>query len=49
MKQQSDATVQNSKQPYQAPVLTKHQRLQKVTLGTVTPQFSGESWLQPGQ
>lgn len=36
------------KKVYTAPVLTKHQRLQKVTLGTVTPQFSDDSWLQAG-
>ena len=33
------------KKTYQTPTLTKHQRLQKVTLGTVT---NGPNWLLPG-
>ena len=36
----------SSKKVYETPTLTKHQRLQKVTLGTVSP---GPSWLLPGQ
>ncbi len=35
------------KKTYQTPTLTKHQRLQKVTLGTVTPR-GAEPWLFPG-
>jgi hypothetical protein len=45
MNQQS---VHEGKKPYQTPELTKHQRLQKVTLGTVSPVLFGDSWLQPG-
>ena len=33
------------KKTYQTATLTKHQRLQKVTLGTVSP---GPNWLLPG-
>ncbi len=33
------------KKTYQTPTLTKHQRLQKVTLGTVS---NGPNWLLPG-
>lgn len=35
------------KKSYETPMLTKHQRLQKVTLGTVTPP-PVQDWLQPG-
>lgn len=35
------------KKAYETPMLTKHQRLQKVTLGTVSPGFQ-DTWLQPG-
>ncbi len=35
-----------AKKTYQTPTLTKHQRLQKVTLGTVTPI---PDWLMPGK
>lgn len=50
MKQQSVLFVPEAtpKQTYQLPELTKHQRLQKVTLGTVSPGFQ-DTWLQPGQ
>lgn len=34
------------KKTYETPTLTKHQRLQKVTLGTVT---NSPDWLMPGQ
>lgn len=33
------------KKAYETPALTKHQRLQKVTLGTIT----NGGWLLPGQ
>ncbi len=33
------------KKTYQTPTLTKYQRLQKVTLGTVS---NGANWLMPG-
>jgi len=36
------------KASYQTPHLVKHQRLQKVTLGTVTPPPLS-NWLAPGQ
>ncbi len=36
-----------AKKPYQLPSLTKHQRLQKVTLGTVTAPPPLSDWLQP--
>lgn len=35
----------STKKAYETPVLTKHQRLQKVTLGTLSPS----PWLGPGQ
>ncbi|MER2598412.1 MAG: hypothetical protein ABTQ73_02715 [Caldilineales bacterium] len=35
------------KKTYQTPTLTKHQRLQKVTLGTVSNGASPD-WLLPG-
>ncbi len=35
------------KKTYETPTLTKHQRLQKVTLGTVTNPL--DAWLLPGQ
>lgn len=41
-----------AKKTYQPPMLTKHQRLQKVTLGTVTPGppvSPGSDWLAPRQ
>lgn len=34
-----------AKKTYQTPTLTKYQRLQKVTLGTVS---DGQNWLTPG-
>ncbi len=40
--------LKTSKKPYQVPALTKHQRLQKVTLGTVTSPPPLSDWLQPG-
>lgn len=33
------------KKTYQTPTLTKYQRLQKVTLGTLS---NGQNWLLPG-
>jgi hypothetical protein len=38
---------QTVKKTYETPTLTKHQRLQKVTLGTVTNP--PDAWLLPGQ
>lgn len=40
-------TTPASKKTYQKPVLSKHQRLQKVTLGTVTPPSPGNDWIRP--
>ncbi len=37
-----------SKKSYETPMLTKHQRLQKVTLGTVTTPPPLSDWLAPG-
>lgn len=50
MEQQSVpvVTVATSRKIYHLPELKKHQRLQKVTLGTVSPGFQ-DTWLQPGQ
>jgi hypothetical protein len=39
--------TQTVKKTYVTPTLTKHQRLQKVTLGTVTNPL--DAWLLPGQ
>ena len=36
------------KKTYETPALTKHQRLQKVTLGTVS-NGQPDAWLLPGQ
>lgn len=46
---QSDGGIMSTKKPYETPALTKHQRLQKVTLGTATPPPPGPDWLMPGQ
>lgn len=41
--------MSTTKKTYESPTLTKHQRLQKVTLGTTTPPPPGPDWLMPGQ